>query len=108
MKSWEVLSNVSSTMKLSIPWQRGDGSGESVARVSVRTGSEAVVVTGVCNGGSGSSHHRGSGHRGSSVGGYGSSVDISRGGSSGNVHVRLSRDLGIDVRLSGDLDIDVR
>merc|ERR1712002_1449337 len=109
MKSWKVLSNVSPAMNSLFLGSGGDGSGESV--VSVRTGSEAVVVTGVCNGGSG--HGRGSGvscrggsvsHRGS---GHGSCVDISRGGSSGNVHVRLSRDLGIDVRLSGDLDVNV-
>merc|ERR1711872_642229 len=111
MKSWKVLSNVSSAMNSLFLGSGGDGSGESV--VSVRTGSEAVVVTGVCNGGSGHGRGsgvscRGSGHGSSGVSSYGSCVDISRGGSSGNVHVRLSRDLGIDVRLSGDLDIDVR
>merc|ERR1719450_1660949 len=98
MKSWKVLSNVSSAMNSLFLGSGGDGSGESV--VSVRIGSEAVVVTGVCNGGSshgrgsgvscrGSSvSHRGSGHGSSGVGGYRSGVDISRGGSSGNVHVR--------------------
>merc|ERR1711872_795456 len=105
MKSWKVLSNVSSAMNSLFLGSGGDGSGESV--VSVRTGSEAVVVTGVCNGGSG--HGRGSGVScgSSGVSSYGSCVDISRGGSSGNVHVRLSRDLDIDVRLSSDLFVNV-